>query len=124
MTIGARIKKFRELRKLTQAQLARLIGITQPSMSEIETGETRELMAETLLRISAALKVNPFHLFSGKGPIEMRYVVDSQEAETVVLCRLLTEVNREHWLSIGKSLLDTQPPSPDQAEGPQHSTRQ
>lgn len=37
--IGGRIRHMRETRRMSQPELAAAIGITQPSMSDIESGK-------------------------------------------------------------------------------------
>jgi transcriptional regulator with XRE-family HTH domain len=67
---GARVREARELRGLNQKQLAQACGIKQSSISEIETGETKVMGGDTLLAISAALKVRPAWIYYNKGPRE------------------------------------------------------
>lgn len=70
-SLGLRLRYAREeLRKLTQIQLAQTTGLKQPSISELETGETKEISGPTLIAISDALKVRPEWLVTGKLPIE------------------------------------------------------
>lgn len=113
MGIGSRIKALRKARQMTQVQLAAVIGIGQGSLSAIETGDTKELLADTFMRIARALQVNPVYLYSGRGPQDMKLMLDQDEAEALVMFRLLNDANRSHWLNIGKSLLDSQPTDQD-----------
>jgi len=70
-SLGLRLRWAREqLRKLTQQQLAASSGVKQPSISELETGETKEISGPTLISISQALRVRPEWLVEGKLPIE------------------------------------------------------
>lgn len=55
---------------MTQTALARLATVEQSSVSELETGETKEVSGPTLLALSAALKVRPEWLLNNKGPME------------------------------------------------------
>lgn len=59
-----------QLRHITQQQLARAAGLKQPSISELETGETKEISGPTLIAIADALKVRPEWLVTGKLPME------------------------------------------------------
>jgi transcriptional regulator with XRE-family HTH domain len=52
--IGARVKSARKRLGISQAELARRVGIDQPSISRLEKGE-RQLSANQLARIAAAL---------------------------------------------------------------------
>lgn len=71
-TVGLRIRHARkELRKLTQPKLAAAAGIKQPSLSELETGETKEVSGPVLIALAKALQVRPEWLLWGEMPIEM-----------------------------------------------------
>jgi transcriptional regulator with XRE-family HTH domain len=70
-SLGLRLRYARkELRKLTQPQLAALAGIKQPSLSEIETGETKEVSGPVLIALAKALRVRPEWLVNGDEPVE------------------------------------------------------
>lgn len=69
-TVGLRIRHARkEMRKMTQPQLAAASGIKQPSLSELETGETKEISGPVLISIAKALRVRPEWLVTGELPI-------------------------------------------------------
>lgn len=53
------LKQARERKALTQAQLARLAGVEQQTISRIETGQTREPSHRVVLCVSKALGVEP-----------------------------------------------------------------
>jgi len=50
-TLGSRVRQIRESRGLSQAALARLLGVSRPTLSLIETGK-RKLGAEELKRLA------------------------------------------------------------------------
>ena len=60
-TFGARLKRFRKVQRLTQADLARLAGISRVSLARIEAG-THSPRLETLKALARALKVSPSQL--------------------------------------------------------------
>lgn len=62
--IGVRIKRFRKERKLSQEQLAEVVDISVPHMSNIETGKTR-LSMQLLVDLSNALGATPDELLLG-----------------------------------------------------------
>lgn len=69
--LGLRLRYARkELRKLTQPKLALAAGVKQPSVSELETGETKDISGPTLIALSKALRVRPEWLALGELPIE------------------------------------------------------
>ncbi|MDA0302692.1 MAG: helix-turn-helix transcriptional regulator [Chloroflexi bacterium] len=55
--VGLRIREWRLRRELSQAEVARLAGITQASLSNYENGK-RDLPLSTLLGVARALNVS------------------------------------------------------------------
>lgn len=55
--MGQRIREWRLRRELSQAEVARLAGITQASLSNYENGK-RDLPLSTLLGVARALNVS------------------------------------------------------------------
>ncbi len=55
--VGQRIREWRLRRELSQAEVARLAGITQASLSNYENGK-RDLPLSTLLGVAGALNVS------------------------------------------------------------------
>ena len=47
--------RLRERRGLTQTQLARRIGVTQPFIAKLESGETHNFSLETLVKLAVAM---------------------------------------------------------------------
>lgn len=64
---GRRIKQLRLALGINQRQLARAIGIAPPSLSELETGKTKEPSGPVLARLCKALGTNQDFLITGKG---------------------------------------------------------
>lgn len=54
-TIGGQIRRAREAARLTQAEVAERAGLSQPHLSEIETGQ-RGVGMEVLSRLADALR--------------------------------------------------------------------
>lgn len=65
-----RLKHVRTLRGLKQAELAKKSGVSQASVSELETGESRSPWGTNLVRLAQTLKVSPEWLASGKGQMD------------------------------------------------------
>lgn len=61
--MGKRIVELREALGMSQAELARAIGIKQPSMHLIERGITRSLRATTMQGLCRVLNTTPSYLF-------------------------------------------------------------
>lgn len=62
------LRAAREARKLTQVQLAALVGLTQNAISRLEITNGADATAETLLKLAAALDVDPRALRFGPDP--------------------------------------------------------
>lgn len=63
--LGKNIQKYRKLNKITQEQLAEMVGVEINSISSIETGKYFP-SPENLLKISESLKVSLSDLFMFK----------------------------------------------------------
>lgn len=61
--LNERIKYLRELRKLTQSELAKKAGITQGSLAHFEAGKTSPSV-QTLMALASALEISPAIFFT------------------------------------------------------------
>jgi len=68
MNFGARLKKVRKSRGVSQGALAHHIGSTQAAISALEVRDSRT--SENLFEIASALEVNPYWLQTGMGSPE------------------------------------------------------
>ena len=62
-----RLRYMRMCRNLTQQQLADRVGVTQPTIGNIERGFTQRVKKETMKGISQALRVSRRWLFDEEG---------------------------------------------------------
>lgn len=69
-SLGLRLRHARNARKVNQKELARAAGVKQPSISELETGETKEISGPTLIAVCKALKIRPEWLVTGEEPMD------------------------------------------------------
>jgi transcriptional regulator with XRE-family HTH domain len=115
--IGRRVRARRNELGLKQGDLARLVGITQPSLSLIESGDTKSLRGTTLVGLARALKTSTRWIMTGKGPHEVDPQLSVQEEELLNIFLSLTDQNRKALLAAGKALEDAQPP--DSPEAPE-----
>lgn len=78
MKIGQRIREIRTQRSMKTAVFAKLIGISQGSLSDIENGKTNP-RASTLQNLVTVLDVDPLWLLLGEGreTIENRLSIKS-----------------------------------------------
>jgi transcriptional regulator with XRE-family HTH domain len=69
MTLGNRLKEARKDARLTQKELASKVGMTQPTLSDLESGNSKG--TTNILKIAAVLKVDPVWLDTGRGRKEV-----------------------------------------------------
>ncbi|HDH51262.1 MAG TPA: XRE family transcriptional regulator [Nitrospirae bacterium] len=81
--IGQRIRKWRKQKGLKLIELARTIGISHGSLSDIETEKT-DPSADTLFKFVGNTDINLAWLFTGKGPMESSQMLISEEGYTPV----------------------------------------
>lgn len=60
--LGVIVRARRRERRLTQAALARLVGVTTQTISNLERGETERVNGTTLARLAGALGVSEVEL--------------------------------------------------------------
>lgn len=104
LSIGQRIRFLRGERGMSQAELARLIGITPQSLGGIELGKSKSPSAVTLLRLAAALDANPEWIIHGRGKCNLS---DAPGATTEEFIRVFEALSPEHQaalLAAAKSL--------------------
>lgn len=102
MTIGGRVRWLRKHRGHKQAALAALVGITQGTLSLIETDKTAIPAGDTVAALCRALRTTPDFLIAGGGdPESIQSAID--EHELVFLWRGLPEAGRQMVIDTAKS---------------------
>lgn len=102
-TIADRVAKAREALGLAPADFAKLLGIKQPTLWQLENGKSKRPRADTLMAMAAA-GINPDYIMKNKGPIllaefertadeqaiveSMRELADEERAQVRNLIRL------------------------------------
>jgi transcriptional regulator with XRE-family HTH domain len=109
MSAGKRIKGLRKTMGLTQPELAKLAGIQQGSLSELETGETKRPRGDTLVRIAKALQVDPDWLITGTGSPARALQPDPEQQELLSLWSDLADANRHAVIATARALVGSQP---------------
>ena len=116
-SIGLRVKVLRERRGMSQAELARLIGKRQPSLSAIESGDTKSLKADTLQALCEVLVTTPQFILSGDETLGDSLSIDLtvMESELLAILRSVPPEKRIALLEYARFLRSgekTQPPLP------------
>jgi transcriptional regulator with XRE-family HTH domain len=91
--LGSKIRALRLARRLSQAQLGRLIGVSQSAIAQIEGGKTETLSGKVLAGLCEHLHVVPQFLVAGDAP--QRPDNGVLEAEALHLFRSLDD-NGQH----------------------------
>jgi transcriptional regulator with XRE-family HTH domain len=83
MSIGQRVREAREAIKMSQGKLGQAVGMSQPSISDLEKGESAT--TSFTASIAAALGVSALWLETGRGPRKGAPAPDSPEIEKIIL---------------------------------------
>lgn len=105
---------------MSPSELARAIGIKQPSMHNIESGKTKKLRGDTLAGLCRVLNISPEALLAGAHQSSESLL---HESELTAIWRRLTPEDRDHLLAIARALASRMtprktagaPPSPSAA---------
>lgn len=76
--LGERIKQLRTAAGMSQADLARAVGISQNAVSMWEKGERQSPRGDSLLKLARALGVEPGSLFEVGPPVTPTLTLDQQ----------------------------------------------
>lgn len=70
MTFGSTVKQYREIRGLSQAELAKIAGYSSSFISRIEDDQYKHTSPDTIISIARALKIKPEELYRAAGIIK------------------------------------------------------
>lgn len=105
-----RIREFRSAKSMSQQQLADMIHVSKPTISELETGKM-QLTVDYMRRIGRALDVAPAELLNFE---DQMIVLSEQELSLVRQFRRADTVQREMILRLA---------APREADSPSHPAR-
>lgn len=89
---GERIEELRKVRKITQEELAKRIGISKSQLSRIENGETKTLSSNLLIRLADEFDVSTDYIL-GRSNVQSRrnYDVSSLGLSEKAIRQLVTK---------------------------------
>jgi transcriptional regulator with XRE-family HTH domain len=102
--VGERIRRLRLARKLTQARVAKSIGITQGSFTQLETGISKSPASVTLTKLARFFEVDSEWLMTGRGAQQPVAALSDEESELVLLFRQLSVEGRGYILGRTKAI--------------------
>jgi transcriptional regulator with XRE-family HTH domain len=98
-----RLRKLRLAKGLSQERLAKLSGVTQATLSDIETGRQAGMHADTLAALAHALDEDANYIRTGRrGGASEGGIPD----ELIELYERLTPAHRLLWREMGQLLID------------------
>lgn len=105
LDLGRRIRALRKEQRISQVTLAKMVGVSQSAIAQLETGTIQTVKANHLLRLSAALRTNPYYLMTGKGAKTDPSAGGAEaSAELVAIFENLSDENRAAILAAAKAL--------------------
>lgn len=125
MSIGARIRAAREQLGLSQAQLARSLGITRSACSQWEASDGTAPRRERLAQIAQLLGVSYEWLATGRSGVESgvgeaspRYAssLTAEQREMIELFDGLSHDSRRSLLDLLRALQAAEPAAPGDAD--------
>lgn len=85
MTLGVKVKQTRENLGMNQKQLAEASGITQATISRIESGQVKESKSESLKRLAKALGITVDYLVGGTDNLTPNDIIRSDPTALHIL---------------------------------------
>jgi transcriptional regulator with XRE-family HTH domain len=105
---GSRIKALRQAKGWSQVKLAKLAGISQAALSELETGQSRTPSGDALLLLAKHLETDPDFIVTGRASPVSEPVNDLEEVEILKLWRELDAPHRAAVMATARALRASQ----------------
>ena len=100
-----RLTKARLARGLNKSELARGVGVSNPTVTDWESGEIKKLEAENLLKICELLCISTRWLMLGRGEMD-EIVLTENDLHAIQINRALGVKERQAWYRAGIRLLN------------------
>lgn len=105
MSIGSRIRQRRKELGYTQVELAKLAGIKQGTLSDLETGVTDAPAGDTLAGLCKGLRTTARWIIYGTGDHAVS-APNEEEQAVLSLYRTMSAEQAAIWMRLGRALLD------------------
>jgi transcriptional regulator with XRE-family HTH domain len=102
--VGKRVRGLRKALGLTQEQLSRRAGVSQPTISHIERGHTADLTGANLSALCVVLRTNADFLLHGKGSPSPPLQAELEERELIDLFRQMSPDHQQALLTFVRSM--------------------
>lgn len=103
--LGKNIKRLREFKNMSQADLVRKAGVGKATINEIENGKRKSLNSNTINKISIALNVPVEELFIDENKTEYS-ITDIREAFNLILSSDELTLNNKELSYTEKALIE------------------
>lgn len=104
-TWNERLTIARKARGYNKSELARGVDVSNPTVTDWESGEIKKLEGENLLNICEFLQISSRWLILGKGEME-EYVLSNEDIHAIKINRSLGVKERRAWYRAGDSLAE------------------
>lgn len=112
-SIGLRVATLRAARRLSQQALATEVGVSQPTIANIERGRTTEIKGYVLEALAHALNTTPKYILEGEGENAQGAADDAAtQAELVGVWKKLPQSHKDTLLQTARGLLRAAEVSP------------
>jgi transcriptional regulator with XRE-family HTH domain len=121
-SIATRVAALRAARRISQAALAKEVGVSQPTIANIERGRTVEIKGYVLEALSHALNTTPHYILEGetdKGTVDCASI----QAELIGIWRKLPQQHRDTLLQTARGLLRAAEITPPTVNAPSTAQR-
>ncbi len=92
--VGSRLRQYRKVKKMMAKTLAKLIGISQGSLSDIENGKTKP-SSDTIASIIRQTDVNPTWLMTGDGPMLVGKIKEDIDSVSKIVLEHMKEMDED-----------------------------
>lgn len=95
-SLGHRIRILRELKHMSQTELAEQIGVKFSAISKYERGAVDNLPAYRIKRLASVLDTTPEYLLEGRAPLSNLIADDDEDRQLIAeLIRKASELSDE-----------------------------
>lgn len=109
MPISEKLKAAREHQGFTQVQLAKLAGVSQATISDVENGKTADVGSKILFSLADALNIDPRSLTNDEIEGSLVRPTYHEEEAMLTLYRRLPMENQRLLRGIAQTMIDLSP---------------
>lgn len=103
MDLGQRIEKYRGIAKLNKSELARACNVDPSAINKLESGDTKTLSGDLLIKLAKKLAVNPAWLQTGEGEETLNGGLSQEELSAIKNLRSIPiESARDFYVQIAR----------------------